>query len=72
MNCPRCNTQLRSQIREEVVIDLCPSCRGVWLDRGELELILSRNRRDGEDFHRENPTHGRKRPSFFERLFSEE
>ncbi len=32
--------------RSGVELDMCPSCRGVWLDRGELEKILSAGRED--------------------------
>lgn len=55
MNCLRCASQvLDEQVREGVVIDICPTCRGVWLDRGELEKLLARLGRadadeDGED-----------------------
>lgn len=31
--------------RSDVLIDACPSCRGVWLDRGELDKILVKERR---------------------------
>ena len=43
MKCPRCdNTTLDERDREGVTIDVCPTCRGVWLDRGELEKIITR------------------------------
>lgn len=36
MQCPNCsNTALQMAERQGVEIDYCPSCRGVWLDRGE-------------------------------------
>jgi hypothetical protein len=40
--------------RNDVRIDICSGCRGVWLDRGELEKLLSGVRRVEEDWHREN------------------
>lgn len=41
MNCPVCdNVTLREVEKEGILIDVCPSCKGVWLDRGELEKIL--------------------------------
>ncbi len=44
MNCPRCtNVSLNMSERAGVEIDYCPSCRGVWLDRGELDKILERS-----------------------------
>lgn len=39
--CPNCNTSMQNVNRSGVELDMCPSCRGVWLDRGELEKILS-------------------------------
>lgn len=37
--CPRCATQLREEERHSVKIDVCPNCGGIWLDKGELELL---------------------------------
>lgn len=42
MNCPVCSTGLQMTERQGVEIDYCPKCRGVWLDRGELDKILER------------------------------
>lgn len=43
MNCPVCvHTTLTVSDRQGVEIDFCPKCRGVWLDRGELDKILER------------------------------
>ena len=42
MKCPVDNTTLVLADRNGVEIDYCPSCRGVWLDRGELDKILDR------------------------------
>ena len=42
MNCPIDGAELRMTEREGVEIDYCPKCRGVWLDRGELDKILDR------------------------------
>jgi Zn-finger nucleic acid-binding protein len=42
MNCPVCaETQLMMAERMGVEIDYCPRCRGVWLDRGELDRLLA-------------------------------
>ncbi|MCX6364284.1 MAG: zf-TFIIB domain-containing protein [Actinobacteria bacterium] len=44
MKCPVCNdTDLLMTERQGVEIDYCPSCRGVWLDRGELDKIIERS-----------------------------
>ncbi|MGI8392543.1 zf-TFIIB domain-containing protein [Leucobacter sp. W1038] len=42
MNCPTDGTTLLMSERHGVQIDYCPQCRGVWLDRGELDKILER------------------------------
>jgi Zn-finger nucleic acid-binding protein len=43
MQCPVCtDVALAISSREGVEIDYCPQCRGVWLDRGELDKILDR------------------------------
>lgn len=44
MNCPTCNNvQLVMSERQGIEIDYCPNCRGVWLDRGELDKIIDRS-----------------------------
>ena len=43
MQCPVCeNVALSISSREGIEIDFCPQCRGVWLDRGELDKIIER------------------------------
>jgi len=43
MNCPNDNTQLLLSERQGVEIDYCPKCRGVWLDRGELDKLIEKS-----------------------------
>ncbi|WP_026905566.1 zf-TFIIB domain-containing protein [Pedobacter glucosidilyticus] len=43
MKCPNCNVNLLITDRSGVEIDYCPECRGVWLDRGELDKIIERS-----------------------------
>jgi Zn-finger nucleic acid-binding protein len=44
MNCPVCATiELKMADRQGVEIDYCPQCRGIWLDRGELDKIIERS-----------------------------
>jgi Zn-finger nucleic acid-binding protein len=43
MNCPTDDTVLQISERQGIEIDYCPSCRGVWLDRGELDKIIERD-----------------------------
>ncbi|MCU0337630.1 MAG: zf-TFIIB domain-containing protein [Sediminibacterium sp.] len=40
MKCPSCSESLQPTIRNQVEVDYCPSCRGIWLDRGELNKLL--------------------------------
>jgi Zn-finger nucleic acid-binding protein len=42
MKCPIDNTDLVMSERQGIEIDYCPTCRGVWLDRGELDKIIER------------------------------
>ena len=46
MSCPVCRIPLVMSERQGVEIDYCPQCRGVWLDRGELDKILERSAQD--------------------------
>jgi uncharacterized protein len=60
MQCPSCGGELVELDRSGVRIDACRQCRGVWLDRGELDRILERERKvvgaadeDDDSFMRE-------------------
>ena len=81
MNCPVCkDSKLLLSERQGIEIDYCPNCRGVWLDRGELDKIIERSgideaprmradervRRD-DDYHKYG--HKKKRESFLGDLF---
>jgi Zn-finger nucleic acid-binding protein len=51
MTCPKCNGEMRSYERNGVTVDQCTECRGIFLDRGELERLV-----DAESaFHKESP-----------------
>lgn len=43
MKCPNDDTVLVMSERQGIEIDYCPTCRGVWLDRGELDKIIERS-----------------------------
>jgi Zn-finger nucleic acid-binding protein len=45
MNCPVDGTELRITDRQGIEIDYCPQCRGIWLDRGELDKVIERSAR---------------------------
>ena len=46
MACPVCRVPLAMSDRQGIEIDYCPQCRGVWLDRGELDKIMERSAAD--------------------------
>jgi len=53
MNCPVCdNVRMREVQKNEVMIDTCPQCKGVWLDRGELDKLM-------KDVHEMEQDYGR-------------
>lgn len=39
MKCPKCGADLTEQTLKGVTVDVCPECKGLWLDAGELELL---------------------------------
>lgn len=42
MQCPRCQATLVERIQHDVTVDECPSCGGIWFDKGEFEQIARR------------------------------
>lgn len=50
--CPNCQSNMTTLNRASVEFDMCPTCRGVWLDRGELEKLI-----EGARSHNPAPTH---------------
>jgi len=47
MNCPHCKeAKLLLSERKGIEIDYCPDCRGIWLDRGELDKLLEKSREE--------------------------
>ncbi len=82
MPCPVCAVPLVMSERQGVEIDYCPQCRGVWLDRGELDKIIERSGRDvpvqtqqapaaqqfGQQSHHKQG-YPKRRKSFLEELF---
>ncbi len=59
MNCPKCNVTLVMSERQGIEIDYCPECRGIWLDRGELDKIIERSTQplNGQSFNPYNNMH---------------
>lgn len=40
LDCPVCRAPFKEIVKDSVLIDVCTECRGVWLDRGELDKLL--------------------------------
>ena len=56
MKCPVCtNVDLLMSERQGIEIDYCPNCRGVWLDRGELDKIIEREQGGSMRYQSELP-----------------
>ena len=86
MNCPVDGAVLQMSDRQGVEIDYCPTCRGVWLDRGELDKIIERSeswtpapepRREerprdrDDDRYQAGPYKKKKKKSFLSELFED-
>ena len=61
LTCPNCSTMMRANQRYGVDIDFCPSCKGIWLDRGEIEKIANASKRYDED-----PAYSNDRPGNYD------
>lgn len=42
MRCPKCGTKLTTVTHHDVTVEECSACQGMWLDRGELEILAQR------------------------------
>ncbi|HVI97488.1 MAG TPA: zf-TFIIB domain-containing protein [Sphingomonas sp.] len=78
MTCPVDGTGLVMSERQGIEIDYCPTCRGVWLDRGELDKIIERSTAPASAPSADKPRHHdgdyrdrkhHKRKSFLSELF---
>jgi uncharacterized protein len=82
--CPNCRVALAVSERHGIEIDYCPQCRGVWLDRGELDKIIEGSERHAvapvrpqrppqpmprRDDDDDRGRGGKRRKSFLEELF---
>lgn len=62
MRCPHCtNANLTIMERQGIEIDCCPQCRGVWLDRGELDKLIERNAPDRDHERDWHSSHAREK-----------
>jgi Zn-finger nucleic acid-binding protein len=63
MKCPNCKeVNLVMSDRQGVEIDYCPECRGVWLDRGELDKIIERSAKEESPRSSERPSNHYEKP----------
>lgn len=61
MKCPHCSSTLVMTDRQGIEIDYCPDCRGVWLDRGELDKLIERTAAPARPSRRDDDDEDRKR-----------
>jgi uncharacterized protein len=54
-DCPVCEAKLRAVEKYGVEVDICPDCKGMWLDRGELDKILAMAAGDGPQERESSP-----------------
>jgi len=54
MKCPNCNETLLMTERQRIEIDYCPNCRGIWLDKGELDKLLEQAGNDNDSSYANN------------------
>lgn len=52
LSCPNCSTDMMLTNKFGVEIDHCPRCKGVWLDRGELEKVANMQDRYDDDHYK--------------------
>jgi Zn-finger nucleic acid-binding protein len=79
MNCPNCNVTLLITERQGIEIDYCPQCRGIWLDRGELDKLIDRSATetkwhkyvddDDDRYKQGNPAYKKRKKGFLGELF---
>ena len=41
LQCPHCNTGMYKVVEPEISTDVCPNCKGVWLEKGEINILAS-------------------------------
>lgn len=61
MKCPIDQATLLIRDKDGIEIDYCPECRGVWLDRGELEKLLEADKKRYQSYHSDEASHSSER-----------
>jgi uncharacterized protein len=76
LTCPKCHGPMRSYERSGIVVDQCAECRGVFLDRGELEKLIDAESREVAAASATPPSWGtpepRREPRYDDRPYREE
>jgi hypothetical protein len=54
LKCPFCETVMNKVERGDVIIDRCPNCLGIWLDKGELDKIVQRRKEKYQEQEKRN------------------
>jgi len=70
--CPTCRVNLVMSERQGIEIDYCPQCRGVWLDRGELDKIIERSEAASAPAPRQQAAPPPPQPQYREQGYREE
>ena len=68
MQCPKCSGGLKMAERSGIEIDYCVSCRGIWLDSGELDKIIERSAASTPPRQERDYDRGQDRESWWERI----
>lgn len=64
MQCPNDAATLVMSERSGIEIDYCPQCRGIWLDRGELDKLIERSEQPQPGYGRDQRGHGQQQPGY--------
>ena len=70
--CPTCRVNLTMSERQGIEIDYCPQCRGVWLDRGELDKIIERSEAPSAPVQQAAPPPPPQQPQYREQGYREQ
>jgi len=68
LKCPKCAVELQEIKKESVFIDVCTTCKGIWLDRGELESIVRELKQERSNKTKSKPTTRKKETTMLDVL----
>lgn len=54
IKCPHCDVVMNEALKQNIIIDVCPKCMGVWLDKGEMEKIVELYSNEESNFRPDN------------------